>query len=306
MSVSTGTATSYIDLLNKLVTFLTTDATLVAAGRNWTKLANSSSSYTLAGDTVDYECYLRAPGLSGAESIYLNLQAFHNGTTYYNWRMAAATGYNSAQPFIGQPGISPFAFLPLWNGSIPYTFIANGQRAIIVAQVSSVWETAYIGKFNPFGSPSQYPYPVAVGGSSNSNATAYTDTTANHQAFFDPLALYVCDPSNVWQMCRNWDTAGASSSAFNVWPWLSGDATATRISPTNLAANLDGSYPLIPARLEMTTPASAMLGELDGVCFIPGASLLSGSSITVGSDTWLAVQNTFRNAVNSFAAIKEA
>lgn len=303
MSVATGTATNYLDLLNRLSTFLT--------GLGWTKLGDNTTSYSFGGDTVDHEIFMEAPGLSGTEAIYLNFQAYHNTSSgYFNFRLAGATGYNAAQPFAAQPGISPFSYMPLWNNSIPYTFIANAQRVIIVAQVNTVIESCYMGKFNPYGSPSQYPYPVAIGGTANQNNILFSDNSFNHQAFFDPLALYICMPDNSWNWVSNQNVSGSSLNNITLWPWVYGANNVRK--PTWMQPNLDGSYPLLAARIEERFPQGSstatpnMLGELDGVFFTPGQSLSAGSTITVGGQTYLAVQNTFRTASTNFAAILEA
>lgn len=300
MSVSTGTATSYTDLLSKLVTFLTTDSALTAAGQAWTLLATNSSPT----DGNDIEVFLKAPGLSGSEQIFIDIAAWHNTSSgFYNWSIYGAQGYNSSQPLSAQPGISPVSYVNLWNGSIPYTFIANGQRVIVIAQIGTVYESMYAGKINVYGTPSQYPYPVVVGGSSIAQM-AYGDTSFNHTAFFDPLALYVCWVDGTWQRFQNRDNGGSILNLNTVWPWAFGDSSNQ--APTFMTTNLDGSYPLFAARLEMGSPAPQLIGELDGVFFTTGASLSTGSTITVGGQTFLALQNIFRTAINNFAAILEA
>lgn len=317
MSVATGTATDYDDLLDRLVTFLTTDATLTGLGQNWTKLHDNSTPYTFAGDTVDYEVDLKAPGLSTTEAIYVQLQAFHNAG-YANWRMRGATGYNSGQPWSSQPGASPDTFISLWSTSIPYTFVANGQRAIVIAQIGTVFETAYLGKFLPYGQPSQYPYPLYIGGTGVSQGLLYADTSGNHSAFFDPIGAYAYQVDGSWAGFRNINPAGGAGGGspqvtfWNVWPYIHGGGAS---QPAWMDANLDGSYPLFPVRLEVyrdlpasssSSPQPNALGELDGVFFIPGVSLTSGTTITVGSDTYLVAQNCFRTGLNNFMAIKEA
>lgn len=317
MSVATGTATDYDDLLDRLVTFLTTDATLTGLGQNWTKLADTAVGYTNShGDAVVYEVYLKAPGLSTTEAIYVQLQAF-NSSGYWNWRMRGATGYNSGQPWASQPGASPDTFLSLWNASIPYTFIANGQRVVVIAQVGTVFESAYLGKFLPYGQPSQYPYPLFIGGTSIVHNTLASDVTGNHSAFFDPTTAYVYWVDGSWQAFQNVSAAGLGTNpdytGRQVWPYIYGGAAT---EPTWMQPNLDGTYPLFPTRLEMysstfpatgsTTPPANALGELDGVFFVPGVSITSGTTITISGVTYLVLQNCFRTAENSFAAIKEA
>ena len=304
MSTSTGTATSYLDLLNKLRTFLTTDATLTAAGQNWTELKTNSTPYTSGQDTVDFETYLKAPGLSGTESIYINIRAFHfTASDYYNWEMRAAQGFNTSQSFIAQPGISPSTYMYMWNQSIPYWFIANGQRVIVIAKISTVYEMAYMGKFLPYGTPGQYPYPVCVGGCGASNGDLrFSDTSFSHLAFWDPNGLQVCGPDNGWYLFQNFNTGGVMQQPNTVWPWV----YYLSNRPTWMSPNLDGGYPIFQARLEMLTPSINMLGELDGVGYTTGNANSSESTINDGTNTWMVVQNVFRTGADNYCAVKMA
>lgn len=318
MSVATGTASDYNDLLAKLVTFLSTDATLTGLGQNWTVESSNTTSYTdLNGDTVINEVNLKAPGLSGTEAIYIQLQAFQGtggGGPYWNWRMRGATGYNSVQPWLSQPGHSPDAFCHLWTSSIPYTFVANGQRVVIIAQVGSSIESAYLGKFLPYGQPSQYPYPVYIGGTSIARQLVYSDSSINHSAFFDPVAGYAYWVDGSWQTIAN-NPSGYPTAGINVWPYIFG-GRGNNNQPTWLEQNLDGSYPLFPCRLEMMPTSFPVplnparfpneMGELDGVFFTSGSGLTTGSTIAVGGATYTAVQNVFRTGLNNFAAVLEA
>lgn len=300
MSIATGTATDYLDLLAKLVTFLTTDSALVTAGQNWSVLASA----TPAPNGDDKWVFLKAPGLSGAEQIYINIAAWHDTSAgMFNWTLTGAAGYNSAQGMFAQPNVSPILYSCFWNNSIPYTFIANGQRVIVIAQIGSVFESFYAGKINTYGTPSQYPYPLFIGGSTNQQIAA-GDTSFSHSAFFDPNAAYLCWVDGTWQLFRNRDSGGGINTTNTIWPWAFGGTSAQ--APTQITTDLDGGYSLLAARLEMTSPAPNMPGELDGVFFTPGTSLSSGSTVAVGSDTYLALQNIFRTAINNFALIKEA
>lgn len=311
MSTQTGTATSYLDLLSKLRTFLTTDATLVAAGQNWTELATNSTPYVpvsnngvTTSDTVDFETYLKAPGLSGSESIYINIRAYHNtASDYYNWEMRGAQGYNATSSFWTQPGTSSGAYVYLWNSSIPYWFIANGQRVIVIAKISTVYESLYLGKFLPYGTPGQYPYPVAVGGSGADADRRFSDTSRAHSAFFDPVNMQVCRPDNSWEIFQNWNSSGSFNiSPFNnVWPWQYYSTNR----PNWMSANADGTYAIFPAMLrESNTPN--LLGELDGVGFVTGNANGSENTVNDGTNTWLVVQDTFRTAADNYGAVKLA
>lgn len=325
MSTATGTATDYLDLLAKLRTFLKTDATLVGLGQNWTELATVAVpfNHTDSGQVniVDYETYLQAPGLSGTEQIFINLQAYHNvAADIYNFRIKGAVGYSAAvgATFFNQPGGSPDAYVCLWNQSIPYWFFANGQRVVVVAKVSTTYEMFYAGKFLPYGTPGQYPYPLAIGGTSgNASSTdplsvagfpananiRFSNNTSNHAAFFDPFALYWIDSALTWHSITHYQsTSHQNASESTLFPWFYADNTPL----TWLETNLDGSYPVFLARLSSFTPIND-LGELDGVGFTTGFATSSESTITdQNAAVWTVFQDTFRTASNDYCVILNA
>jgi len=305
MATATGTATNYLDLLSKLRTFLTTDATLVGLGQNWAELHTVSTPYTDSnGDTVEYETYLQAPGLSGTEAIFLNIQAYKNVVQdRYNFRMVGAIGYNSSSTFVNQPGQSPYVYSCLWNQSTPYWFIANGQRVIVIAKISTVYESFHLGKFLPYGSPGQYPYPVAVGGTSRIFSKRFSDATDDHRAFFSPCSLQVYQVDGTWQEFINQTLTGGSIAPRHVWPF-SYEGSGTFL--TWLAADQDGGYPLLPCILNMSLPSPNLLGELDGVYFVPGYSQSSESVITISSVNYEVFQNVFRTGAADYMAVKMA
>lgn len=310
MSVSTGTATSYLDLLSKLRTFLTTDATLTAASQNWTELATNSTPYsynpgTGNTDTVDFETYLKAPGLSGSLAYYVNIRAYHNTSNdYYNWQVKGAKGYSAAVTFDNQPGVSPGASMYLWNQNIPYWFIANGQRCIVIAKVSAIYECMYFGAFFPYGTPGQYPYPLMIGGCGTNMDYRFSNNNSDHTFFADPQAVYICHVDGSWQQVQNASNGNYPTNHLNMYPFnycLTGNQV-----PTQFTTNADGSYFLDPCVLAMTQPALNLMGELDGVAFVPGFAQASENTITVGGNTYLVFQNTFRTGANNYMAVLQA
>ena len=297
MAYQQGTATDYLDLLSKLDTFL------VAQG--WTQKAHNTTSYALGSDTVAAEYYWMAPGLSGTEQIYLQIRAYNNtGGNYFNWEIRGAQGYLASNAFSTQPIVSPATYLYLWNSSIPYTFIVNGQRAIIVAQVSTVYETAYMGKILQYGTPGEYPYPVFVGGSGYDQSRRFSDATDYQHAFFDPVNAYVAQPGGAWVQTQNWSTDGVgaySTTPVNILPWYVQGSSYTRLSW--LTSNLDGTYSVFPAMLVESSPTQ-ILGEFDGVGFVTGYSNGSMNTVTISGTDWLVVQDTFRTSVDRYAAFQ--
>jgi hypothetical protein len=310
MSTATGTATDYIDLLAKFRTFVTTDSTLVGLGQNWTELKTNSTPYNVTDgsqvNTVEFETYLVAPGLSTTEAIYMQLQAYQNtAANIFNWRARGASGFLTGNDWFHQPNASPDAYVYLWDQPITYWFIVNGQRAIIISKVSTVYESMYIGKFLPYGTPSQYPYPLLIGGcgSFGSPGTGanlrFSDTSASHRAFFDPEGIYYCHPDSSWQTLSNWN-----NPTNVIWPWEFNLGNSQRAN--FMEANLDGTYTVFPGRFEAQVPAFNTLGEFDGVGFVTGFSNASENALTIGSDSWLVFQDTFRTALDNFCAVKFA
>lgn len=317
MAHTSGTATDYLDLMSKFKTFVTTG---LAAGQNWTVLADRT---TEAG--FDRNIYFQAPGLTASDSIFVNMAAVHNvGADTWNLGFYGATGFNSTFGVALQPGATPTgAWMLLWNTAIPYWFIGDGRSARIIAKVSTVYESAYAGLFIPYASPSEYAYPLFIGAMASNPARRFSDTTALHSAFWNPvsdgaLGLGVDLHSGAWLRTPggNWMPAGNLNSSFgvntqwlSVWPYAHFENIGQVFGSTD--------YALMPLDLHLggTTvlPDSqrANFGELDSVFFISGFSNASENLVTIGGVQYIVVQNGFHTAppdgtaashTNSFAA----
>ena len=303
MAFQIGTAADYLDLMDRFNTFVTTDTDLVAAGQNWTTLLNDSGE----------EYYWQLPGLSGTEEIYLNAQVYEDSvSSNYGFRLNAATGYISGNDFWDQPSarVETYTpYLPLWNAEIPYWFVANGQRAIIIAKVSSSFQSAYIGKINQYALPTQYPYPVFIGASTNNESYKYSNAEGTSFSSF-----YIGNPGcSLFKPDGSWGPVYQQSSSGYLatlpwFQWLSGFSTyIAQMAP------LDGTYPLIPGMIETQIGLSlydtasrdaAVFGEFDGVYWIPGAQMSPETIITIDSVDYLIITPPNSELENKFAAIK--
>lgn len=164
MAYATGTATGPADLWTKLLAFLTTDAALVAAGQNWSSVWTAPVGAPNLTDVM-----LKGPGLSGTDSVYVGLRRTDNTLTLNEsliW-LSGATGFSpSATQFTGHVnslGNTPAMFLD--NASMQYWFVANGRRFVVVTKMSTVYNAMYAGLYHPYAIPSEYPYPLFIGGS---------------------------------------------------------------------------------------------------------------------------------------------
>lgn len=328
MPYETGNATSissqtHVDLLNKLRTFLT--ATL-PVGSRWVEQRYIS---TYGSE----ELILRGVGTSGSDYIYIGLKtyAIESGQGNYGLILNGFTGYNPLLSFYEQPGAMQISdtliSLPLKNSdTIKYWFIANSRRVIIIAQVGSRWHQAYLGFGIPYGLPSQWPYPLIIGGSgsvrnSGSNVgipvEGTTSSSAIH-AFWKPINvsdglngltlnvgnLAVKSPDGSYRRPYLSVSGNASSLGSGTWPYVESIRDTVYGGIINMRPVLGtNNYTLNPIMIVEGTPANTW-GEFDGIRHVTGFNLDSTHTVVVGSDTWLCINNVYREDNDAMAAFK--
>jgi hypothetical protein len=262
----------------------------------------------------------QAPGNGGADQIFVGAHPFRRtDTDYFNWELAAFDGHSASATFYDQPGAHVRMYLPLWNSTIPYWFVADGRRVIVVAKVSGNYEVAYLGFYDPFFTPAQMPYPMCLGGSMslgvnqpvwNDSTLRWSTTTYRHRAFTHSDANNAS--TGVAMDCqlraRRLDGVWAgyvaafsdnpaqvfSSSWPTIWPYA-GDLN-------QLDANLDGSYALWPVMLLHAAPNP--MGQLSGVSAVTGQGTSAESLIRAGAVDHLVVPNISRTDRNDFLAVR--
>ncbi len=312
MAYETGTATSYTDLIAKIITFLTTNADLVLAGKGWTDLGAAS------GQTSG--TWLKGPGLSGTEEIFVGIQAVADvPNDIYNIQIAGAQGFNAASGWVAQVGKGPDTYMACWNAATPYWIVANGQRFVVVAKVSTTYHAMYAGKILPYGTPTQYPYPAFIGGESVS-LLRWSDTTVGNRHFVDPgssssatdSGCNLCFPDGGWQYFCNWlNSSGNDSLATvgrSIWPYAGSSNGSTLVDDRlrEMRDNIDGSYTLLPLILSSETPSRQVFGELDGCHWVSGYNNAAENIVTIAGQNYLVVQNIFRTNRWNYWALKLA
>ena len=324
MAVEMGTAANYLDLLDKLRIFATTNAALVAAGQQWV-----TKRWTQNDDNS--ELILCGPGLAGADAVYVGVQSYKDSTNdFYNWRLQGFTGYNAEASFHNQPGaindsLYPVPKILLWNSNISYWFVASGRRIVVVAKVSTVYEACYLGLAKPYGSPSQIPYPLIVGGSAslilNIAVQRWSTQTVDHRHFADPGMYTTSEASGlhngslrvlngVWLGFRNWHYSnytqdGKNPSTFRmVWPYM--DTIDYSFGMQENREALGGNYPLLPLILLEYDPGHNVFGELDGCFAVSGHDNAAENIVTSDGFDHLVVQNVFRTTRANYWALRLA
>lgn len=276
--------------------------------------------------TAGSEYIWKAPGNDAASSIYAGILRFtDSGADYDNWRLGGFTGFDSGQAFASQPGALTRPVVPLLRvGSMPYWFVANGRRVVMIAKISTVYEAMYLGFLNTYANPNQHAYPLVVGGSmswanepaSSSVNWRWSYSGNEHRAFgiglgvftdFNNYPLRLRRPDGIFQGFGS-NRASSSISGY-LWPY--------GYDFSNTVLNLDGGYPLLPIVLHsddgapgvypgITVSNPQQWGELDGVLAVTGHGNAAENTVTIGRTKYLVVQNVNRTTKTDYLAVKLA
>ncbi len=286
------------------------------------------------------ESFLKATGISGADEIFTGIRSeYDSDSGWYNWFLNGYTGYNPNEfSFFGQPGAiaAPHncPMVPLWDQAMPYWFAANGRHVRFGVKVSTNYEGGYLGFILPYGSPNQYPYPLAVGGSLVAHTTMgsswrYSHTSHRHGTFTGPgansayqappseqCALYLRQLDGLWYGYANRphttsdpdsvaDSFYSGGTGFQrgVWPHVTAGAGIGR-GQLPFRDCLDGGYVLIPCVLFQRHPVGQVFGELEGCFYISGFNNGSENTTMHNGNNHIIFQNTYRNTPGEYWAMR--
>lgn len=318
----TGTATNAADLVSILETFLTTNATLVAAGENWTQVWTIGTG-PYAGDKV-----LKGPGLAGTDNIYVGFRATSDSVNnlyklYFNGMQALLAG--SAGGITDHANCSKMVAIYLDSNPFEYWITASGRRFIVSVQLAgTVFNMAYCGFFLPYAAPSQYPTPLFIGGSRGQAVNGvenFRSVDSYYSQFSAPVMSlpgvdspsYLMDPEGIWWPGHNGEVG---PNAFMVGPRFMGNGFGTARDNNGADAfgyltslyrtrpAFDGGYTLTPITLCMEIPFSQTFGILDGIYHVPGYGNAAGNTVTISGVDHIVTQNVFRAGQTDYTAFK--
>lgn len=342
MAFITGTAANHTALWTTLLNFLQTNATLVGAGQNWTKV------WEVSGQP---EVVMQSP--AGARVGLKRIDDALTAGESVIW-MSGCTGIiGSSSSFSGHVNSlarTPAVFLD--QAPMQYWMVANGRRFVVVIKISTVYQAMYGGFFLPYASPTAYPYPLFIGGtrgfsgySAAQIATTWRAAEADHYrqfvyaknnngptSGFDSSASML-SPAGSWHAGgidynagsyilprvvmgpRGFpDYLGASQVNDNVGPTFSSTSSGSnpqRYGYQNIRdrmiAGIAGEMPLTPVTLmtfnNTSSPDPVTLGILDGCFSVPGVGNTAESLITIGAVDHLVVPNVMRTAASEYWAL---
>jgi len=297
MPLEIDSATDHVDFFDRLLAFLQSST----PGPEWTLLDL---------DTGGLSALFVSPGMSSLESIYYGFSLHEDvGLDTYALGQWMFRDYNAALAHLAQPGHSGVKYLPLWNTAMPYWFVANAQRLMIVSKVSTTYQSSYVGKFLPQGTPGEYPQPYYLAAPVDAPTVRWSTISESHRNFWDPgIAAIMSLPGAIWRQVINFFEAsgenGADATNY-VWPFNSNvNSFNSLVRYREFRDNVDGSYSLWPLLLLGENPDIDIYGELDGAFAVSGFNNASENVVEIGGDDYLVVQNMHRTARFYYAAIK--
>ena len=272
-------------------TFAVVVGELVTAGAEWVEERYVDN--VLDGESLqDLELIMRGPGLSGTESIYAAFTTNQSITAdYYNISVSTMIGYVSGDALAVQPSYSGERWIPMWNAPLRYWVCINGQRIVFAVDVEKNYWSGYVGKFLPYATPSQFPYPICVMGTNAASTERYSETHTV-DIFNGCMTRLV---TNVWASIYNWPLS-------ENWSWNARNYVprATTDFPYR---DTEGDYPLMPLVLTDTGTYGA-LGDLDGIYYVPGFNSAAENVVQADGFDHVKIANGKADGFNSYFALR--
>lgn len=327
MAVEIGTASNAADLWSKLLIFLTTNSTLVGLGEDW------ADSWSGAGGN---EHVLTGPGTSGTDEIHVGLRLHVDVGADECWiELKGMTGVaSSATALEGHVNVQPSPSLMfIDNSTMNYWFIANGRRFMVILKISTVFESCYAGFFLPYATPTEYPYPMFIGGTSGPDSgdpqspRSWREDLDGHSAFpwpfcdvginisdFVASGAYSLSPDGTWMDYSNFNEPreGCIGNSYrgNYIPVtlnsiLNDDYyLSSAVLERGWTDLYGGGKYLMPIHLFESSPGRQTFGILQGAFRCQTEFMGSEDVVTISGSNFMVVQNVFRTYSGDFFAVE--
>lgn len=345
MAWAKGTATDFIEFLRNFRDYAAglidpsihatiTEGVVVPGADQWTILANGAGQPALPGSgfATDGEVYLEGPGSDPADQIIVGFKTYRNaGNNIWGWELKGYTQFNDALTFTTMPGVSPSCFAAFDDATFDCYFWVNSRRIMALAILGTAPVLVHLGFPRQFGTRSQYPYPLLISGSQDTNAQNFQANNFGQSCFPDP-----CDNGGQlrwvdgnWLEVRHYTNqsgtrsqARETSGGVKIWPQrdattTSGDEASQLDNEEQLFENFStttvqisdsqiGVFPLFPCILHQS---NQLIGTIDGLYVAGGGGLVTGDTIAdenSPSKIYDVFANTWRTEqIDFFAVLRE-
>lgn len=223
---------------------------------------------------------------------------------YYNIKVNCFTGYVAGNTYETQPGISPDGGVPLYNNTINYYFVANGQRLIVVADITASYQSFYLGKILPYATPSQWPYPVVVGAMMGSANTYRYDNLVYPRAWFYGYKYWSAPLYGSFPSLKMRFVDGTWRTNVEVLPFNDGNDNIIRntITLSETATDYYGLHTIVLS--EYTTGYVNNYGEFEGVYMISGFNNSVENTLVIDGVTYVVIRSGVRTGFKDYIALR--
>ena len=288
MPFLTGTATDLKDLLSQLETF--------ATANNWV----TESYTTTAGLEDPDELYLRGLGSTDTENVHVNFKTYGDAfNNIFTWDVRGATEYDALQPFETQPDVSPVSYFTCSGNAMNFWFYVSDRRIIVVTQIATSFFSMYAGFYLPFATPIDYPYPLYIAATSNTQEEASVLNSGSRD-FGDPgtQCAWVRNTAGNWQECRNHNRVAnqddsrsnaSGDQGFMVFPYTvgggqSGDPQHCVGWDIRPPAGVPDALPVIPLQIFSTSYGLPFYGIMENAFWVAGFNLVSNQDFVLTTE----------------------
>lgn len=317
MAFEKGTASDAGDLLLKLEKFLTTNPELVRTKQAWEVIKDNeiqpySQTYNMsAQDEWQLARFFVGKGFDGQDKIYVPMGLYVDARfTYYSLAAWTARNYDknngSSAQFTATGFANGISVISLWANSIPYWFVANGRRFIVIAKVAHRYMSMYCGFFLPLATDEEYTYPLYIGGCHSVFKREYQhQTNQANGSFWKPTfdnqyvlggSCSVVSPSGEIlylgtsdMIIRNDQTFIGTLYPYN-WDY--------KIGKTE-----NDEYVLLPIEIMEYHPSPQTLGWLDGAMYVSGYENSPERELVIEGKKYVCFPSMVRSGYNDYAAI---
>ena len=260
---------------------------------------------------TNWHTMLRGSGLTGNENIYIGFHTYHSvANDYYNMAVCAMTGHFPSSSFYSQPGFVRSG-IPLYKDRIDYWITLNAQRITFVCKVAGyIYHTGYVGKFFPYASPMQYPYPMlcagmfGYGSESDVPATGYS---GGRLPYYGNSQRPLTNTSYAAYNLRVYSNFGGAWYPFYCYPGSDSQGVIR-----DDVIDLDGLYPVMPyelynyrtdTSLTSGTP-TGIYGQIDGVYWVSGWNLYPEYTMQIDGSTFIIFREKASTSSAAYFAIR--
>jgi len=238
-------------------------------------------------ESVNRQLILMGKGYSGEEEIFVGVRTYQDASAdYYNLAVAGFMGYVPDNSFDSQPA-AMVSGVPAHNQRIDYWLTVNAQRIVVVMRVGTpVYESAYLGKLLPYGSPGTYPSPIVLGGMlAGAQPVRFSDTAHSSWVKGARPNMRLRFNDGTWKQPESYPWNN---------PYVAGDTLQGR--------ETGGFYP--QTRVVLSNTSSGMFGELDGIAHVSGFDNATENTLDIDGVQWVVFQDVWRTGFNDYFAVR--